>query len=315
MADCELSVIIPCHNAGRYLSQAIDSVFRQESSVRSLEVIVVNDHSTDRDTLDALSNWESTPGVRLLHNAGRPGPGAARNLGIDAADGNWLAFLDADDVWLPDGLEARWQVVQHTPDAEWIGADLKLWYEDDTPAADGYFKTGEISAQLLSEAYRTDKAMRIRKPVNEFLRSALAWPGTVMVKRDLIRHLGGFDPSLLRAEDVHMWIRLARVTDFFFVPRIVALYRQHAASLSHRNEPPERWSIAAYRRLLRDPNFHPYRAQQRLKLALCYQYDAYYHRERREMWRAAWGSARALAYTPSCPASWKNLVASLARRR
>lgn len=315
MADCELSVIIPCHNAGRYLSQAIDSVLRQESSVRSLEVIVVNDHSTDRDTLDALSSWERTPGVRLLHNAGRPGPGAARNLGIDAAEGNWLAFLDADDVWLPDGLEARWQIVQQEPDAEWIGADLKLWHEDGTLAADGYFKTGEISGQLLSDAYRTDKAIRIRKPVNEFLCSALAWTGTVMVKRDLVRHLGGFDPSLIRAEDVHLWIRLARVSDFFFVPRIVALYRQHAASLSRRDESPMRWSIAAYRSLLRDPNFQSYRAQQRLKLALCHQTDAYYHRERGEMWHAACASARALTYTPSCPASWKNLVASLARRR
>ena len=315
MADCELSVIIPCHNAGRYLSQAIDSVLRQESSVRSSEVIVVNDHSTDRDTLDALSRWERTPGVRVFHNAGRPGPGAARNLGIDAAEGRWVAFLDADDVWLPGGLEARWQVVQSEPDAEWIGADLRLWHEDGTLAGDGYFQAGDLSGQLLSEAYRTGGVFRMRRPVKEFLRSALAWTGTVMVKRDLIRHLGGFDPNLQQAQDLHMWIRLSLVSDFFFVPRIVALYRQHAASLTHRGESPERWSIAAYRRLLRDPNFRPYRALQRVKLALCYQADAYYHRERGEMWHAARAAALALNYTPLSLANWKNLVASLVRKR
>jgi len=315
MADCELSVIIPCYNAGRYLSQAIDSVLSQESSVRSLEVIVINDHSTDRDSLDALSNCERTPGVRVLHNAGRPGPGAARNLGIDAADGEWIAFLDADDVWLPEGLEARWQVVQRTPDAEWVGADLRLWYEDGTLAADAYFKSGDISGQLLSEAYRTGRPIRVRRPVNEFIRSALAWTGTVMVKRDLIRHLGGFDPSLRQAQDLHMWISLSRVADFFFVPRTVALYRQHAASLTHGNEPPERWSISAHRRLLRDQNFRPYRALQRLKLSHCHQANAYYYRERGEMWHAACEAARALTYTPLCLASWRNLAASLARKR
>jgi teichuronic acid biosynthesis glycosyltransferase TuaG len=111
MSGCLVCVVIPCHRAGKYLSQAIDSVFAQESRVESLEVVVVDNHSPDDETKDVLAFWRRDGRVRIVENPEDLGPAAGRNVGIGVARGRWVAFLDADDVWLPGSLEARWQAI------------------------------------------------------------------------------------------------------------------------------------------------------------------------------------------------------------
>src|SRR5215471_8294141 len=140
MIACPLSIVIPCHNYGRYLGDAIASVLQQEGPVENAEVLIIDDHSSDLDTLQALSYWETAdPRVRVIYNRDRMGAATTRNLGISAAAGEWIAFLDADDVWTPGGLQARWRVTQMYPEAQWIGADFIYWYEDGTLDAEGFF--------------------------------------------------------------------------------------------------------------------------------------------------------------------------------
>lgn len=311
-----LSVIIPCYNAGRYLSEAIESVLSQESSVKCLEIIVVNDHSSDPETLNTLARWKSCDSrVRVLDNTGQSGAAAARNVGVDAATSEWLAFLDADDVWLPGGLQARWQVVEGEPDTEWVSADVRMWHEDGSIDKDGHYEKGDISRQILSQAYETGRTLRLSRPVAEFLRTSLACTDTVMVKRSLLLRLGAFELSLRQAMDLHMWIRLAREADFFFVPTAVALYRQHAASLTHEDIPPDLWSIEAYTMLLGDPDFQPYRSLIRRKLAYFYAQNAYYHRRRGGIWSATRSAAGTLRYAPTRVQSWRHLLAAALGRR
>jgi glycosyltransferase involved in cell wall biosynthesis len=313
-----VSVVIPCYRAGKYLSEAIDSVFAQESRVSSLEVVVVDNHSTDDETRDVLGFWRRDGRVHIVENAEDLGPAAGRNVGIGVARGKWVAFLDADDVWLPGALEARWQAVESEPDAEWIGADFRMWYEDGSLEETGHYQKDDAVGRILAPAYASDRALRLRRPVAEFLRFSLAWIGTVMVKRDLLLRLGGFEPSLRVAEDVHLWYRLASVTDFFFVPKIVALYRQHPASLTSRERYGGGLRLAwdrVYTLLRSDPAFQPYRGQLRAKVAAAHERAAYYHRARGEAWKAARAAAWALTYTPARPAIWKNLVAALLQRR
>jgi len=319
MTACELSVVIPCHNDGKYLSEAIESVLNQEHRLRGFEVVVVNDHSTDEETLDVLGRWgREDPAVRVLQNTGAGGPGSARNVGVDAAAGEWVAFLDADDVWLPGGLQARWDAVESEPGAEWIGADFKEWYENGSLEATGHYDNDDFAGRILAPAYRAGRALRLERPIGPFLHSSLTWTGTVMVKRELVRQLGGFHPVLRGPEDLHMWYRLALRTDLFFVPQVVALYRQHAGSLISEARRAGRlqheWDTL-YRLLRHEPGFRPWRRHLRAKLSSVHERYAWEHRARDHSWWAAWAALRALSYTPANARVWKALVGTLLLRR
>ncbi len=318
MGECQVSVVIPCYRAGKYLSEAIYSVLAQESGVRSLEVVVVDNHSPDDETRQVLASWRRDGRVRIVENAEDLGPAGGRNVGIGVARGEWVAFLDADDVWLSGALDARWQAIESEPEAEWIGADYQMWYEDGSLEETGHYQKDDAVGRILAPAYASGRALRLRRPIPESLGSSLAWIGTVMVKRDLLLRLGGFEPSLRAAEDMLLWYRLASVADLFFVPKIVALYRQHPDSLTTRVMLGGGLRVAwdrIYTVLRSDPAFRPYRRQLRAKVAGAHERAAYYHRARGEPWKAARAAAWALTYTPTRAAVWENLVAALLQRR
>jgi glycosyltransferase involved in cell wall biosynthesis len=318
MSEPELSVVIPCHDDGKYLSEAIESILSQEHRLGSFEVVVVNDRSTDEETLDVLERWRrEEPAVRVLPNGGPAGPASARNTGVAAARSEWVAFLDADDVWLPGGLQARWDVVQAQPGAEWIGADFQEWNENGSLEETGHYHKDDFVGRVLAPAYRSGRALRLERPIGQFLHSSLTWTGTVMVKRALLQRAGGFNPALRGPEDVHLWYRLAVENDFFFVPQVVALYRQRAGSLISRarraGQLQRQWDLL-YRLLRQDPAFRPWRRHLREKLSSVHERYAWEHRARKRPAHAAWAALRALSYTPARVRLWKALVGALLLR-
>lgn len=128
MSDIAVSVVMPSYNDGAWLRRAVESVLCQASAVPGLELLLVDDASTDAATRaeqEALASQYSGELV-LLRQAQNGGPARARNAGIAAARGQWIAFLDGDDYWLPGGLAARWAVVQQCPEAAFIGTDYRL---------------------------------------------------------------------------------------------------------------------------------------------------------------------------------------------
>jgi glycosyltransferase involved in cell wall biosynthesis len=316
MASSPLSVVIPCRDYGRYLTEAIASVLEQKSSVDCIEVIVINDHSSDPHTLQVLSHWQrADPRVRVVHNDGVPGPAAARNCGITAATGEWIAFLDADDVWLPGALESRWLVAKGHADAQWIGGDFLRRHEDGTLDVEGNFKRRSLTHQQLRYAFETGSVLRLAKPVAEFLRMSLGWTSTIMARKALLLSVGGFHPTLERYEDHHLWIRLASKADFYFVPEVVTYYREHALSISRRVGPPADWYLRAMRLLLQDPRFRPYRALIREKITSLLEQNICYHRARGETGPATLAAAQALQIKPLRIKCWRNLIASVLGRR
>jgi glycosyltransferase involved in cell wall biosynthesis len=316
MADCRLSVVVPCRNYGQYLGDAIESTLRQEGFGEALEVVVVDDHSTDPTTIERLAHWRTAdPRVRVIDNPGRSGAAAARNLGIEQASGEWIAFLDADDVWVAGGLQSRWRVVADHPEAQWIGADFRRLRQDGACDAEGFFKTRSVDHPRLRRAYESGAVLRLAKPVGDFLQMSLGWTSTVLVKKALLLAVGGFEATLGNYEDHHLWIRLARQADFYFVPEVVTIYRDHPASVSRREGPPAYWFIVALGMLGRDPDFQPYRTLIRHKLALLFAQNMYYHRSRGETRLAIAAAGRAVLRHPSRLGYWKNLLAACVRRR
>ncbi len=180
-----VSVIIPTHNRSRFVKEAVDSVLAQEGDV-SMEVIVVDDGSTD-DTAAVLHPYG--PAIRRAFQA-RKGVSAARNLGAEMARGQWLAFLDSDDLWVPGKLKAQMGYMEYNP-------HLKI------------SQTGEI---WVRNGKRINPKKYHGKPSGHcfplLLERCLVSPSSVLLCADLFRELQGFDETLPACEDYDLWLRI-----------------------------------------------------------------------------------------------------------
>lgn len=209
-----VSVIIPAHNAARFIADAVASALEQTH--RDLEVIVVNDGSTD-DTVAALAPFRHRI-VLLEQRQGRAA--AARNRGARAAIGEWLAFLDADDVWLPDKIEKQLATISAAdPRAAVIYTDrYNIGVLDGLPAIQSDLQTmyhGDVFVDLL-------------------LKGNVITTSSVLVRRSVFDALGGFseDPDIPPAEDWDLWIRAAAAHRILFCPEPLVKYRHHLAGAS-----------------------------------------------------------------------------------
>lgn len=119
-----VSVVIPCFNAGAFLEVCVASIVAQQGPFEIVEILVIDDQSSDLETLAALRTVSRVERVLILSNQARKGSAGARNTGIRHAKGEWIAFLDADDWWPKDSLSRRFEALQHYPDATWVGGDF-----------------------------------------------------------------------------------------------------------------------------------------------------------------------------------------------
>ena len=203
-----VSVIVPVFNAELYIAETIQSALAQTHA--DLEVIVVDDGSTD-GTIERLRAFE---GPRRLHRQPNRGVAAARNRGASVASGEWLAFLDADDVWLPTKVErqlacARGPMVY--TDRYNIGArgELPEIQSVVTPMHDG-----DLFLPLLLEG--------------NFITAS-----SVLLRRDVFAELGGFFEELRGTEDWDLWVRIAAAGHTINIVREPLLrYRFHSEGIS-----------------------------------------------------------------------------------
>jgi glycosyltransferase involved in cell wall biosynthesis len=199
-----VSVIVPCFNAEAFVGEAIDSALAQTH--RDVEIIVVDDGSSDRSR-DIVRRYGAR--VMLLEQDNR-GPYPARNAGLRAAAGEFVAFLDADDYWRPTCLATLHRALEQT------GADLAYcgWQNvgPGRPASGGF----------IPPRYEDGD------PVAAFLRSC-PWPiHAALTRRHVIDAVGGFSERRFSSMDYDLWIRLLAVTRRFVgVPEVLAFYRWH----------------------------------------------------------------------------------------
>ena len=185
-----VSVIIPTYNAETTIVRALDSVFAQ--TYRNLEITVVDDDSSDktRSLVDAYCSY----GVKLLTLDIQQGAGAARNLGIKSTNGEFIAFLDADDEWLPEKIEKQVAALAAAPDMSFI-ACAAVWVSDICSTTTLVNQDKQVI--IGGDAWKALLAY-----------SFVATP-CVMVRRSKLDVAGHFDTSFLLAEDQDLWIRLA----------------------------------------------------------------------------------------------------------
>jgi glycosyltransferase involved in cell wall biosynthesis len=187
------SLIMPAYNATAHIQRALDSVLAETVAVD--EIIVVDDGSTD-GTAELVRRYH--PRVRCLTHRVNRGLPTARNSGIGEARNEWLTFLDADDEWLPHIVEAQVRLLERNPQLKWFYHNVCLVYR-------GVVTAGHVPPDLEEEARRTGMLDFFAAQ----LRRVPFGVGGFFIHRAVFEELGGFDPTLRRAQDRDMWWRIA----------------------------------------------------------------------------------------------------------
>jgi glycosyltransferase involved in cell wall biosynthesis len=204
----EISVIIPTRNRRALLAETLASALAQESV--SLEVIIVDDGSTD-DTQAYLASIGDAR-VRVLRQDPRRGVSAARNRGVRAARGEWVAFLDDDDLWLPERLRTLIDIAIDS-DAEFAYNDVKVINEKGRKLE---LAKAPPPEDLEAQLWRT---------------GTITGPSAVIARRELVTRMDGFDLGLDYLADWDLWLRFAAVAPAAHCPRPLTAYRQHPGSM------------------------------------------------------------------------------------
>ena len=211
----KVSIVIPACNAMDYLPETLANVLHQ--TLENFEVIIVNDGSSD-----GIENWFSSnvsdARVKLISQANK-GLSGARNTGIQQAQGAYIAFLDADDLWEPEKLQKQVQVLDEDPAAglvyTWVA------YIDKQGKLTGRIRKNDAEGKVWSTLVQ---------------HNIVECGSVALVRRECFDRVGLFDESLRALEDLDMWLRLAQHYAFRGILEPLVYYRQHTDSLS-RNWP------------------------------------------------------------------------------
>ena len=208
-----VSVIIPVYNGERYLADAIQSVLDQ--TYRNFELVVIDDGSTDESAAVARRFGEA---IRYVYQA-NGGVCKARNAGIAATGGTYVAFLDQDDLWLPEKLAEQVAYLDSHPDIAAVYCQCKV--------------TGE--GWLRSDLYYTEV---VKDDIVGIMSGPCLLMTASMFRREVLQKLGGFDEGLIGAggEDMDLTLRLTQVAPVAYLPQVLAVYRMHAANNSTNSE-------------------------------------------------------------------------------
>jgi glycosyltransferase involved in cell wall biosynthesis len=208
-----VSVVMPAHNAALFIGTAVESVLAQ--ALTDWELIVVDDGSTD-STQDIIQRYRDRRIVYVRQE--NQGAAAARNVALDMARGQYVAFLDADDCYLPNALQD-------------LVAYLDSHHKADVALSDGFFCDGEGRPLMRLSEHRPGRYEdRILEPLVLSSTVICAINCTLSRRSSIVEHEIHFDPSLDIGEDWDFWIQLARFARFGYLDELTCLYRVHGAN-------------------------------------------------------------------------------------
>lgn len=217
-----VSVVLPAFNVKNYVGEAIRSVEAQ--GYENLEIIVVDDGSQD-GTADLVAT--EFPHVRLFRKK-NGGAATARNQGIRESRGEYIAFLDADDVWLPGKLHIQIDHLERRPDVDMVCGEFSWWAAN----SDGVFPDPAMLFPPLTDCV-VDTAQS-GWVYHKLLLSNYVWTSTIVMRRRLVEKIGFYDESLRLGQDYDYWLRASRESEIHLLKGISALYRKHSESATMR---------------------------------------------------------------------------------
>ncbi len=213
MIKPKVSIIIPAYNAIKYLPETVESVLKQ--SFTDFELLIINDGSSD-NTVEWVSSISDSR-VRLISQENK-GLSGARNTGITSSKGEYISFLDADDIWEPTKIEKQVYKLDNDPTVGLVYTWVKYFYED-------------IESVRLGDP---DAEGNVLKAILEA--NVVMCGSNAMVRRFCFEEVGKFDENLTSIEDWDMWIRIASKYSFAVVKEALVYYRQHNSNMSKNYE-------------------------------------------------------------------------------
>ena len=208
LSTMRVSIIIPCYNTERWVGEAIQSAMAQRREIA--EIIVVDDGSSDK-SLDVIKSFPHVVVVTQKNG----GPSVARNTGLSRATGDYVVLLDADDRLQPDAVANHLTAFGNAPDASLVYGSIDLIDEN-----------GSKIGENLQPPARFDW--------RDVLYGKTPSSSQAMYRHDILRKIGGFDPSLRIGEDFPLYLRLGKSGDIVCHGDLVAEYRKHAGQLTKR---------------------------------------------------------------------------------
>jgi glycosyltransferase involved in cell wall biosynthesis len=226
-----ISVIITCYREGNLIFDAVNSILAQ--TLLPLEILLVNDASSDRRTIEVCQELEQNPLVRVIWRVINGGPSVARENGFREAHGEILLPLDADDILPTNALFLIWETFQRYPDAGFVyGNYLRQKQSNSTGKI---INPQDISLQSMLKAK------------NFSLSSNWRLIGTTPLRRSLWQSIGGYDPNF-GVEDLHdveFWIRaIASGCSYQYIPEVIYIWRKYLGSNSRKVTPLSWYRIA-----------------------------------------------------------------------
>jgi glycosyltransferase involved in cell wall biosynthesis len=209
-----ISIIIPTYNAGQYIEEALASVFAQ--SFQDFEVIIIDDGSTD-DTAQKVKAL-SDPRILYVYKENQ-GPAIARNHGLNLVRGEYIAFLDVDDLWQPNKLEMHLNLMKNSP---LMGMSFS-WFQIlfDQPV------------QRLESPWFTPPKKQVLKFVDFLERNWTGHSSSVVLRTQCMKDCKGFDENFYTGEDYYLWLQIAqRGWEIGFLPEALSVYRRRTGSLT-----------------------------------------------------------------------------------
>jgi len=244
----KVSVIIPVYNGANYIKDALESVFSQ--TYKDYEIIVVNDGSTD-DSEIILKPYMDT--ITYIYQENK-GSAEARNTGIRKAKGEYISFLDADDIWLPQKLEKQLKFLLSNPKYKMVFCDIKH----------------SVRGSIIHNSYLHERKYRYvssGKIYRNLLRECFIFTPTVFVSRECFREVGLFNEKYRICEDYEMWLRIAKKYQIGFLDEPLVERRRHGVNITEDKILYSTSSIDLFKELLKD-NYSDKRTKKTIKKEL-----------------------------------------------
>jgi len=215
-----ISVVIPVFNAQEYIENTVDSVINQE--YKNWELIIIDDCSTDDSLSIVETKYKSNKKIEIIkleRNSG--GPAKPRNIGIKNSNGDFIAFLDQDDIW--DNGKLRICCNSICDNVDFIYHDMRVVAENDYSVKQKILSSRQLEQPVLIDLLINDNAI---------LNSS------VMVRRSLLVKIGDINESkkMIASEDYNTWLRIAKITDnFLYIPKVLGSYFVHSSGASNKD--------------------------------------------------------------------------------
>jgi glycosyltransferase involved in cell wall biosynthesis len=203
MSEIQISVVVPMYNSENTIIRTLDSVKAQTALDRILEIIIINDGSTD-NSLNEVKKYKKNNSLPInIIDKENEGVSASRNLGMEKSTGNWIAFLDSDDEWIPKKIEIQTDLIGGNSNIDFLGGNTD----------NGEFKILFKKIDHLYKATVFDMCIR-----------SFPQPSTVIFKKEIFENIGGFDENQSYCEDANYFIKICNKYNVYHYPKQLIIF-------------------------------------------------------------------------------------------